>query len=159
MIKESHCCRHGGCVIDIDKVMIEATQMAQDAQAAYACDDCIKRQPMAFNGVKECCKGCSILAEHIRQEPLQRQGTRHATRMMCDAYGKGIVRGQVENANVRAYSRTHDVTAAESIKTCLTEHCFDQNDVDMVQRLNDTHDKHVADRSSLFAEVDLRSKI
>ena len=50
-------------------------QMAQDAQAGYACDYCTKRQPMAFNEVKECCKGHSTLADHIQQEPLQRQGT------------------------------------------------------------------------------------
>ena len=64
-------------------------QMAQDAQAGYACDYCTKRQPMAFNEVKECCKGHSTLAENIRQEPLQRQGKRHATRIMNDTYGKG----------------------------------------------------------------------
>ena len=68
--------------------MVETLQVAQDAQAGYACDYCTKRQPMAFNGVKECCKGHSILAENIQQEPLQRQGKRHATRIMNDAYGK-----------------------------------------------------------------------
>ena len=76
---------------------------------------------MEFNEVKECCKGNSTLAEHICQEPLQRQGKRHATRIMSDAYGKGVVRGQVENTNLRAYSRDNDVTSAESIKTCQTE--------------------------------------
>ena len=53
--------------------MVEAMQMAQDAQAGYSCDYCTKRQPMAFNEVKRCCKGHSTLAENIRQEPLQRQ--------------------------------------------------------------------------------------
>ena len=62
--------------------------MAQDAQAGYACDYCTERQPMAFNEVKECFKGHSTLAENIRQEPLQHQGKRHATRIMNDAYGK-----------------------------------------------------------------------
>ena len=88
--------------------MVEAMQMAQDAQAGYACDCCTKRQPMAFDKVKECCKGHNALAAHFRQEPLQRQGTRHATRIMSDAYGKGIgkgiVRGHVENTNLRAYA-------------------------------------------------------
>ena len=37
IIKESHCCRHDKCVIHKDKVMVEAMQMAQDAQAGYAC--------------------------------------------------------------------------------------------------------------------------
>ena len=92
--------------------------MAQDAQARHACDYCTKRQPMAFNEVKECCKGHSTLVENIRQQPLQRQGKRHATRIMSDAYGKGIVRGQVENTHLRAYSRDNDATSAESIKTC-----------------------------------------
>ena len=34
-----------------------------------------------------------MLAEHIREEPLHRQGQRHATRIMRDAYGEGFVRG------------------------------------------------------------------
>ena len=48
LIKECHCRRHSGCLINT-KVVIEATHMAQDAQAGYACDDCTQRQPMAFN--------------------------------------------------------------------------------------------------------------
>ena len=68
--------------------MIEAIQMAQDAHAGYACYYCTTRQSMAFNEVKECRKGHRTLAEHIRQEGLQRQGERHATRIMNDAYGK-----------------------------------------------------------------------
>ena len=39
---------------------------------------------------------------------------------MSDAYGKGIVRGQVANSNLCAHARDYDVTAAESIKTSLT---------------------------------------
>ena len=66
--------------------MSEAGQMAQHAQAGYAFDYCTKRQPMAFNEVKECCEGHSTLAENIRQEPLQHQGKRHATRIMNDKY-------------------------------------------------------------------------
>ena len=54
--------------------MVEALQMAQHAQAGHACDDCTKRQPMAFNEVKECCKGHSALAQHIRQEPFTTSG-------------------------------------------------------------------------------------
>ena len=64
------------------------------------------------------------MADHIKQDPLQRQGKRHATRIMSDAYGKGIVRVQVENTNLRAYSKDKDVTSAESIKTCLTVSFF-----------------------------------
>ena len=74
IIKEFLCCCHEKCLTNKDKVMVEAMQMAQDAQAGYACDSFEKRQPMAFNEVKECCKGHSPLAENIRQEPMQRQG-------------------------------------------------------------------------------------
>ena len=38
IIKESHVCRHCKCILNNDKVMVEAMQMAQDAQAGYACD-------------------------------------------------------------------------------------------------------------------------
>ena len=103
----------------------------------------------------EYCRGHSTLAEQIRQEPLQRQGKRHATRIMNDAYGKDIVRGQVENTILRACSKDHDVTSAESIKTCLTVSFFGANYVDVIQRLND---RVVAERNTILAEVDMRSK-
>ena len=63
MIKEPHVCRHCKCILNSDKVMVEAMQMAQDAQAGYAFDYCTKRRTLAFNEVKECCKGHSTLAE------------------------------------------------------------------------------------------------
>ena len=66
-------------------------------------------------------KGHSTLAAKLRQEPMQRQGKRCTTRIMCHAYGRGIVRGQVENTHLRAYTRPDDVTAAEYFKTCQTE--------------------------------------
>ena len=153
IIPESHCCTDETCLKNSDKLMIEATQMAQ--QAGYACDYCTKRQPMAFNEVKECCKGHQTLGEHICREPVNRIGKRHATRIMSDAYGRGIVRAQVENTNLRAYSTESDVTAAESIKTCKTEAFYGHNSVDIVQNLND---KHVPGTSTVFAEVDMRSK-
>ena len=49
VIKEPHCCCHCKCVLNNDKVMVEAMQMAQDAQAEYACDYCTKQLPMPFN--------------------------------------------------------------------------------------------------------------
>ena len=109
---------------------------------------------MAFNEMKECCKGQKTLAENIKQEPLQCQGKRHATRLMNDAYGKGIVRGQVENTNLRAYSKDNDVTPAESIKTCEPASFFGSNYVDVIQRLND---RVLAGRNTILAEVDMRS--
>ena len=86
---------------------------------------------------------------------MQRQGKRHATRIMNDAYGKGLVRGQVENAILRAYSKDQDVTSAESIKTCLTVNFFGANYVDVIQRLND---RVVAERNTILAEVGMRSQ-
>ena len=87
-------------------------------------DYCTKRQPLAFNECKECCKGHRQLAEKLRNEPVNRIGKRHAMRIMSDAYGKGIVCGQVENTQLRAYVQDNDVTVAESMNTCKTEHVF-----------------------------------
>ena len=84
-----------------DKV-VEAVQFSQDAQAGYACDYCAKRQPMAFNEVKECCKGHSDLSERLAGEGVNYIGKRHATRLMSDAYGSGIVRGPAEHTHIRA---------------------------------------------------------
>ena len=155
-MKESHCCCNCKCLIIKDKVLIEAMQKGQDAQAGHACDFCIKRQPMAFNEVKKCCKGHSTLAEHIRQELVQRQGKRHAIRIMNDAYGKGIVCGQVENTSLRAYTRDNYFTGAASINTCQTDNVFGQNYVDMILRLND---KHISDRHIVFSEFYMRSDV
>ena len=75
---------------------------------------------MAFNECKECCKGHRKLGEKFATEPLNRLGKRHANRIMSDAYGKAVVRAQVENTNLRAYARERDITSAESIRTCQT---------------------------------------
>ena len=101
-------------------MMIEATQLAQDAQAGYACDYCTKRLPLAFNECMECVKGHRQLALDLRQESINRIGKRHAMRIVSDAYNKGIVRAQVENTNLRAYGTSSDVTSAECSKTCQT---------------------------------------
>ena len=131
-IKKIQCCFRCGCLINKDEVVTEVTQMVQDAKAGDACYYCTNRQPMAFNEVDKCCKGHSSVVEHIRQQPLQRQGTRRTTRFMCDACGEGMVCGQVENTNVCDYTNSADATAAEFIQTCLTEHFFGNNDVDIV---------------------------
>ena len=47
-------------------------------------------------------------------------GKRYMTRILCHAYNNGIVRSAVENRSLRAYARDHDVTFAESFKTCAT---------------------------------------
>ena len=85
IIAETHDCEDN-CVGSVDEhVIIQACQASQDAQAGYACDYCNKRQPMAFNEVKECCKGHDNLSEKLRGESLTYIGKRHATRLMCDA--------------------------------------------------------------------------
>ena len=150
-----HCCHREACIKNNDRHIIESAQIAQDAQAGYACDYCTKRQPMAFNEVKECCKGHTVLAENIARQPVNTQGKRHAVRIMNDLYGKGIVRGQVENTNLRAYSTKTDVTAAEAIMTSGTTPFYGRNYVDAVETMND---KRITPNSSKFVEVDARTK-
>jgi hypothetical protein len=60
-----------------------------------------------LNEVKECCKGHTTLSQRVRSEDacVIRIGKRHATRLMSDAYGRGIVRGQVKSTNLRAYHK------------------------------------------------------
>ena len=57
---------NGKCLESVDEEeMILASQLAQDAQAGYACDYCNKRQPMAFSEVKECLKGLRGLGQRM----------------------------------------------------------------------------------------------
>ena len=74
---------------------------------------------------------------------------------MSDAYGKGIVRAQVKNTNLRAYATSGDITSAESIQTCLAVSFFGQNYADAVDNLNDPK---VSVTSTVFADVDTRSR-
>ena len=98
----THACE-GNCLEDLDEnAMIEAAQRSQDAQAGYACDYCNKRLPCAVHEVKEWCKGQHELGATLRDEPPNYIGKRLMTRLMSDAYGKGIVRSQVESTNLRA---------------------------------------------------------
>ena len=74
---------------------------------------------------------------------------------MNDAYGRGIVRGQVENTNLRTYHNTSRVTAAEAIMTCRTTRFTGVEYVNFIQRLTD----HVLpDNASVIAEVDTRHR-
>ena len=57
------------------------------------------------------------MAEKIADMRLSYIGHRHVTRILSDYYGRGIVRSSQESTNLRAYSRSNDVTAAECIKT------------------------------------------
>eukprot|EP00973_Karenia_brevis_P051267 7121397-Karenia_brevis.AAC.1 len=129
-------------------------QCSQDAQAGYACDYCAKRQPMAFNEVKECCKGHGSMNQRLAGERINYVGKRHASRFMSDAYGKGIVRGQAECTNLRAYAKEHDVTFAESLQTGETESFYGREFLQIVEQLNDG--KEVSQKAA-FIEVDGRN--
>ena len=109
---------------------------------------------MAFNEVKECCKGHDGLAKEVRGKSVQCIGKRHATRLMSDAYGRGIVCGQAENTNLRANGKPNDVCAAECFRTCGTTSFFGREYFDMVERLT----KSNADvKSVVFGEIDSRN--
>ena len=100
--------------------VVKATQVAQDAQVGYACDYQNKRQPCGCNEVREACSGLTKLGQNIRNQALHYQGKRYMSRILCHAYNNGIVRSAVETRNLRAYARNHDVTFAESFRTCCT---------------------------------------
>ena len=75
-------------------------------------------------------------------------------RLMSDAYGKGIVRGQMECTSRRARCRNHGVMFAESFRTCQNESFFGREYVSIVERMND----HVREeRRVVFGEVDARN--
>ena len=105
---------------------------------------------MAFNEVKECCKGHQELSSRLDGESVNCMGKRHALRICSDAYGKGIVRGQVENTNLRAYHKESDVTFSETFRTCQTESFFGREYVDVVEMLND---KRPVGTHAIFADI------
>ena len=94
-----------------------AAQTQQNAQAGYAADYQNKRSAQSFNEVKEAKRGHHALADKIHDKRISYIGHRHVTRILSDYYGRGIVRSNQESTNLRAYSRTDEVTAAETIKT------------------------------------------
>lgn len=110
---------------------------------------------MTFNEVKECCKGHVELSWRLSGESLNFIGKRHVGRLMSDAYGKGIVRGQVENTNLRALAKSSDVTFAECIRTSPTMSFYGKEYVDIVQQLFDRSAQH---DKAIFVEVDARNK-
>lgn len=110
---------------------------------------------MAFREVKECCKGHADLNAKLRGQSTNYIGKRHAMRLMSDAYGKGIVRGQAENTNLRATKTDVDVTRAEAFRTCQTEAFYGREYVEMVERLNDCKSNR---KRAIFGEIDARNK-
>ena len=110
---------------------------------------------MAFHEAKECCKGHQDLNDKLHLENVNYIGRRHASRLMSDAYGKGIVRGQVECANLRAYSQEQDVAFAESFRTAGVELFYGRDYLEAVEQMSDGR-VHCPARSSL--NVDARNK-
>ena len=98
-----------------------AAQRAQDAQTGYCADYCSKGQPMGHGEIREFQKGHEQLHAQHAQKPLDDLGKRHANRFLSDAYLKGVVRGQVECCNLRAYHRDDTVVSAERIATTTFE--------------------------------------
>ena len=112
-------CNHCGSSVSRQqrREIVRAVQRAQDAQTGYCADYCAKNQPMAFHEIKEFQKGHQQLQSNYQQEPLEKLGKRHVARFLSDAYCKGIVRGQVECCNLRAYNNPASVVGAERIST------------------------------------------
>ena len=137
-----------------EAVIVNAVQVAQDAQAGYACDYMNKRQPMAINEIKECCKGHASLATQVAGKGAPYVAKRHASRLMSDAYGKGIVRGQAENVNLRVNAREDDVTHAETLKTSTTDAFHGGEYIRVIERLNDHTD---AKDRAIFTQIDGRN--
>ena len=143
------------CIESVEEnTIVVAAQVAQDAQAGYACDYQNKRQPMAFNEIKECCKGHGDLATQVAGQGVAYIAKRHASRLMSDAYGKGIVRGQAENVNLRVNAREDAVTHAETHRTSETEAFYGGELVRIVERLNDQRDTK---SGAIFADIDGRN--
>ena len=98
-----------------------AAQRAQDAQTGYCADYCSKSQPMGHGEIREFQKGHQQLHIQHAKKPVEDIGKRHANRFLSDAYLKGVVRGQVECANLRANHREATVVSAERIATTSFE--------------------------------------
>ena len=94
---------------------------------------------MGFNEVKECCKGQQNLSASLSKagDRVSYIGKRHASRFMSDAYGKGVVRGQAENTNLRCDGRENDVSHAETFRTSQTETFHGKEYLKVVEALND----------------------
>ena len=76
------------------------------------------------------------MAEKISDKRTSYIGHRHVTRILSDYYGRGIVRSNQESTNLRAYSRTEDVTAAEAIKTNKNVNLPAAGALKLVERMN-----------------------
>ena len=134
---------------------IQAAQVAQDAQAGYICDYCCKRQPVGTSELREWEKGHRDLASKLQDKGTRAIGRRHALRLCSDCYGKGVVRGHVENTNLRAYGNDSTVIAAECITTTQSEVFYGRSYVNCVERLND---KRSGEAGVQFLALDRRGR-
>ena len=92
---------------------------------------------MAFNEMQDCCKGHENLSNKLRGENTNYVAARHRKRLLNDALGNGIVRGQIENTTLRVNGNYHAVTATERFRACGTEPFFGRAYVKVIERLND----------------------
>ena len=92
---------------------------AQCVQCGYVCDYATKKQPIATKEIGTFKAGQDKLQEQLRAAKASRgTAARRATqRMAFDFVGRGTFRRAVENANLVAFRRPGDVTAAESMKS------------------------------------------
>ena len=99
--------------------LVQAAEAAQRAQAGYACDYQNKRLPIAVHECKAWMSGQQSLYEELKGSKLGYLGARVVKRLITDCYGKGVVRGAVEIANLILQNKDPDPTKAESVKTAL----------------------------------------
>ena len=97
--------------------LVREAQTNQAAQAGYACDYQNKRVQIANQETKEWMKGQQHLYEELKENKAGYFGARSVKRLITDCYGRGVVRGAVETTNLNINFKSHDPTAAESIKT------------------------------------------
>ena len=97
--------------------LVRDAQTTQAAQAGYACDYQNKRVQIANHETKEWMRGQQLLYEELKEGKAGYLGARSVKRLITDCYGRGVVRGAVETTNLNINSKSHDPTAAESIKT------------------------------------------
>ena len=67
--------------------------------------------------MKECCRGHAALAQEVSGLSAPKMFKRFASRLMSDAYGKGVVRSQTETNNLCIHAGEQDVTHAETRRT------------------------------------------
>ena len=80
------------------------------------------------------------------------------TRILSDYYGRGIVRSKQESTILRAYSRTEDVTAAESIKTNKNINLPAAGALKLVERMNGCSADCSTDANKIRMEYDDRDR-